>query len=262
MYEDLWTAPPRDALAELDKSFSPRAPQQLYETVGSPPITADSKVIDLGCGLGIHSLALARRFGCRVSGVDLCEGNLRVANESLLESGLQALVRFHLGDIQSLPFSDAEFDIAWCRDVLIHVPDLSVAFAQCARVLVPGGTMIVYSTFATRLFSAVDREIVCAALNIFGSNIDEGYFEKCFKDAGFVTAQKTVLGGEWIEYNEETRGDGAKYLRHLTRMLRAREAFTQKLGTRTFGHYLALNYWQLFMLMGKLSANAYQLVKA
>jgi 2-polyprenyl-6-hydroxyphenyl methylase / 3-demethylubiquinone-9 3-methyltransferase len=99
---------------------------------------AGREAIDVGCGGGILAEAMAQR-GARVTGIDLAEKPLRVAELHLLESG--AAVRYERASAEDYAARHAGgFDVLTCMEMLEHVPDPASAVAACARLLRPGGT--------------------------------------------------------------------------------------------------------------------------
>ena len=95
------------------------------------------EAIDVGCGGGILAEAMAQR-GARVTGIDLAEKPLKVAQLHLLESGLE--VRYELASAEAYADAHGEgFDVLTCMEMLEHVPDPASAVAACARLLKPGG---------------------------------------------------------------------------------------------------------------------------
>jgi len=126
---------------------------------------AGRDVLDVGCGGGILAEAMAQR-GARVTGIDLAEKPLRVAQLHLLESGLQ--VRYELSSPEDLAAAHPEsFDVLTCMEMLEHVPDPARAVAACARLLRPGGTAI-FSTINRNpkayLFAVIGAEYVLRLL--------------------------------------------------------------------------------------------------
>jgi len=99
----------------------------------------DATVGDLGCGTGQVSGAVAP-FVARVIGVDSSAAMLQAARRRL--HGIQN-VDLRRGDIEALPIDDARLDIATVMLVLHHVPEPSRALADVARVLKPGGRLVV-----------------------------------------------------------------------------------------------------------------------
>ena len=107
-------------------------------------ITADSRVIDVGCGSGTTAVALCKAIGCQVTGVDL--SGVRIANaiESLEEQPpeVRQKVAFHKGSATDLPIEDATFSHAWSQATIYHVPDKEKVLAEVYRVLEPGGIFV------------------------------------------------------------------------------------------------------------------------
>jgi 2-polyprenyl-6-hydroxyphenyl methylase / 3-demethylubiquinone-9 3-methyltransferase len=100
-------------------------------------------VIDVGCGGGILSEAMAAR-GARVLGIDLGEKSLGVAKLHKLESG--STVDYRLIAAETLAReSPAAFDVVTCMEMLEHVPDPASTVAACAALARPGGS-VVFST--------------------------------------------------------------------------------------------------------------------
>ncbi len=87
-------------------------------------------LVDVGCGEGILSERIARRFGCPVVGLDLDDPKLREHWRQRRAPGLE----FVAGDGHQLPFDDKAFDCAAAIEVLEHVPDPHKTLAEMRRV--------------------------------------------------------------------------------------------------------------------------------
>jgi len=99
---------------------------------------AGARVLDVGCGAGSHSVALADR-GAKVTGFDKSRGLLAIARERLGER-----VELHHGDLADpLPFDDGAFDVVLASLVLHYLRDWAPVLEELHRVLVPGGRLIV-----------------------------------------------------------------------------------------------------------------------
>lgn len=79
----------------------------------------DNTILDAGCGSGSTSIFLAKRFGCKVIGVDVDHGLLMKANSSAQKENLTHKTAFRYADIQNLPFQDGTFDGAIIQATLI-----------------------------------------------------------------------------------------------------------------------------------------------
>lgn len=112
-----------------------------------------SRALDVGCGGGLLSEALARA-GARVTGIDMAGAVLDVARLHLLESGLE--VDYRQISVEALADAQAgEFDLVCCMEMLEHVPDPASVVAACARLLKPGGKLFLSTLNRTpRSFAA------------------------------------------------------------------------------------------------------------
>lgn len=98
------------------------------------------RVLDVGCGDGAYLVEAGRR-GATVTGVDASAEMLAAAGRRARENGVE--VRLCRGDAGALPFDDASFDVVVAVAMLCLVPDPTSAIAEMARVLAPGGRLIV-----------------------------------------------------------------------------------------------------------------------
>ena len=126
---------------------------------------AGKSVLDVGCGGGILTEAMARR-GATVTGIDLSDKALKVAELHLHESGLQIQYR----KISAEDFAQqqaAAFDIVTCMELLEHVPEPASMVAACARLVRPGG-QVFFSTLnrnpKSYLFAVLGAEYVLGLL--------------------------------------------------------------------------------------------------
>ena len=98
---------------------------------------AEKAVIDVGCGGGILSEALAQR-GARVTGIDMGATPLGVAELHALESGLKIEYRRCTAE-QMAEERGEQYDIVTCLEMLEHVPDPAAVVSACAQLCKPGG---------------------------------------------------------------------------------------------------------------------------
>jgi len=95
------------------------------------------RIVDVGCGGGILAEAMAARGGC-VTGIDLAEKPLKVAQLHLLESGLEVDYRLLAAEALALE-SPRGFGVVTCMELLEHVPDPAATVRACADLAEPGG---------------------------------------------------------------------------------------------------------------------------
>lgn len=118
------------------------------------------QTLDLGCGAGHASYALATGSDRPVIAYDLLDEMLVIVKEEAHKRGLPQLTT-QQGPVESLPFPDAHFDLVVTRFSAHHWSNVPMALAEAARVLVPGGTLVLIDVVApeTPLFDTVLQTI-------------------------------------------------------------------------------------------------------
>lgn len=124
-------------LAPVDH-FHARGFPATQELADRLPIKPGQHILDIGCGLGGPARYIAKRFQCRVSGIDITPSFVEAANKLTVLVGMEAQVKIELGDGQNLPYASSSFDGAYTQHVTMNVPDRSRFFAEAWRVLKPG----------------------------------------------------------------------------------------------------------------------------
>jgi len=97
-------------------------------------------ILDLGCGSGLYVAAFTRA-GCDVVGVEPHAPTREAAAQIGERLGIE--LRISDGHAEHIPFEDASFDFVYCNQVIEHVADPAASFAEVARVLRPGGGVLV-----------------------------------------------------------------------------------------------------------------------
>lgn len=126
-----------------DSPFAPRASGTLSWI---EPLRDDMIVLDVACGAG-HAAEPVAPHVRQVVGIDLTPALLRIGAERLHANGI-ANVLLQEGSAESLPFTDASFDIVFCRSSLHHFADLSRAVAEMFRVCRVGGRVVLVDLVA------------------------------------------------------------------------------------------------------------------
>ncbi|HUN69775.1 MAG TPA: bifunctional 2-polyprenyl-6-hydroxyphenol methylase/3-demethylubiquinol 3-O-methyltransferase UbiG [Burkholderiales bacterium] len=126
---------------------------------------AGKTVLDVGCGGGILSEAMAR-LGANVTGIDLSEKPLKVAQLHLHESGLAVEYR-KISAEELAGTNPGTFDVVTCMELLEHVPDPSSTVAACSRLAKRGGHVF-FSTInrnpKSYLFAVIGAEYLLGLL--------------------------------------------------------------------------------------------------
>jgi ubiquinone/menaquinone biosynthesis C-methylase UbiE len=94
------------------------------------------RLLDVGCGAGEWLLSM-REMGWQVEGVDFDENAVRVARKKGLE--------VHRGSVEQQSYPDQSFDAVTMHHVIEHVPDPAGTLTECARLLKPGGKLVLFT---------------------------------------------------------------------------------------------------------------------
>jgi SAM-dependent methyltransferase len=132
-------------------------------------IGKESYVLDVGCGAGQTASYLAKRYGCRVMGVDIVEKMVERSRERVRADGVADKTEFRVADAQSLPFQDKAFDAVITESVTVFPEDKERAVREYARVTKPGG--YVGLSESTWLKAPVPQEILEWASQDLGANV-------------------------------------------------------------------------------------------
>ncbi len=234
----------------LEGSLDPRGGEMLYDVVAAFHLPRGATAVDVGCGEGAHTLALAERFGFDVLGIDPVPRHVEVTRA--------AGARCELGRAETLPVADESVDLVWCRDVLTLVADLDPVFAEIRRVLRDGGRALVYLMLATDLLEPEE------AIRFYGgelvpTSMDAEHVEAAMTGAGLRIDERVEIGSEWGERAEEEAGKPGRRLLWAARLLRDPDRYIEQFGLRNYEIMLRDCHWHVYAMIGKLHRRAYAL---
>jgi SAM-dependent methyltransferase len=149
----------KEAQRQAAKHFAP------LEALTTPPaarlvkwanVRAGQNVLDVGCGTGVVAITAAR-VGARVRGIDLAPELLERAHENARIANVE--IEFREGDVETLPFEDAAFDVVLSQFGHMFAPRPEVALAEMLRALKPGGT-IAFTTWPSELLHGASFQLI------------------------------------------------------------------------------------------------------
>jgi 2-polyprenyl-6-hydroxyphenyl methylase/3-demethylubiquinone-9 3-methyltransferase len=166
---------------------------------------AGKTVLDVGCGGGILSEAMAAR-GAQVTGIDLADKPLKVAKLHLFETGLKVDYK-KISAEELARTSGQRYDVVTCMEMLEHVPDPAATVRACSELVKPGGWVF---------FATINRNPKSYAFAILGAEYilkllprgthDYGKFIKPSELARMCRdAALSVAGTTGMTYNPLTR---------------------------------------------------------
>ncbi|MBI3256228.1 MAG: methyltransferase domain-containing protein [Actinobacteria bacterium] len=101
------------------------------------------RVLDAGCGVGGTSMWLAETLDAEVVGITPVQGQVERANRYATERRLGDRATFRRDDYHATGFDDASFDVVWAQESLCHSHDKTLFAKETARVLRPGGRLVI-----------------------------------------------------------------------------------------------------------------------
>ena len=118
--------------------------QATFDFAGQLKPRPTMHLLDIGCGLGGASRYFATEHGCRVTGIDLTEEYVSVAEALSRRIGLGGQVSYRQASALALPFADGTFDGAYMLHVGMNISDKPKLFSEIRRVLKPGAVFGIY----------------------------------------------------------------------------------------------------------------------
>lgn len=254
--EELFAPEPPGGIDDaLGAGLGPRPPSMLFDAAAGLPLPP-GPVLDAGCRDGAHARALAARLARPVIGVDLVAPNL-VAGRRHPRAEARS---FALADLVALPFAARSFALVWCRDTLELVADPAAALAEMARVLAPGGAVVLYTAWATEDLEPRERRRLFDALALTEAGADRAAVDAAVAASGLAVEHFELVSPEWAEHDLEQGGAGVVAdLLALSRLRRDATALVARFGERAHEQALAFSQWGVYLVLGKLQTGLWVL---
>jgi arsenite methyltransferase len=126
----------------------------------------DKKVLDIACGKGTTSILIAKKFGCRVVGIDISPLLIEEAKKLAKRDKVDKLLDFQIADATHLPFNDNEFDASIAQAMLVLIDDKESVIREALRVIKPSGLAgwveLTWQQNPSDLFMKQVSEVICA----------------------------------------------------------------------------------------------------
>ncbi len=166
------------------KSFHPGGIELSLHLGKELGLKEGDRVLDVACGTGATAIALARRFGCGVLGIDLSEENVGIARTLAVKEQMDDRVRFEVMDASSSGELSG-YDVVICECALCTFPDKEDILVQMGAALNEGGRIGITDVLLERELPPSLKGLLGHVLCISGALSKDGYVE-LLESAGFT----------------------------------------------------------------------------
>jgi SAM-dependent methyltransferase len=170
-------------------------------------------ILEVASGSGGPALYLAKKYNCRITGLDINKEGIKTANRAALEANISG-VNFQSADVnQRLPFDDETFDAIMCIDSMNHFNDRLGSLQEWQRVLKSGKRALF--TDPVVITGPISNEELAARSSIgFFLFVPLSMTEKLIREAGLkllrredVTENIELTSGRWHDSRQKHRND-------------------------------------------------------
>jgi len=162
-------------------------------------ITKEKIVLDVCSALGGPARHLAKKYGCKITGLDATTTMTNEAIKRTEKAGLADLINYKLGNALDMPFKANSFDIVWGQDAWCYITDKDKLISEAHRVIKPNG--IIAFTDWLQVGNMTDKE--WDDLNSFMAfpymETLDGY-EQLLKKTGFEVIEKEDLSEDFAKH--------------------------------------------------------------
>ncbi len=162
-------------------------------------ISKQTHVLDICSALGGPARHLAKKFGCKVTGLDATKKMFDEAIKRTEKEGLSHLVSYELGNSLGMPFETQTFDVVWGQDAWCYVTDKKKLLSEAARVIKPGGTIAFTDWIQTGTMSEEEWEALNKFMVFPYIETLDGY-EKLLRKNGFEVIEKEDLSEDFARH--------------------------------------------------------------
>ena len=132
-----------------------RAPYEFFEFKVKSIVSNNTKILDLCCGNGKHSITAAK-CGGKVLGLDIVESSILIARQKAKLNNVEKNTHFQVVDINKLDFDDNSFDLVTCLGSLSYI-DIDVFISEVKRVLKENGKLIIVDSLDNNFIYKFNR---------------------------------------------------------------------------------------------------------
>jgi len=177
---------------ESDDSPVQAATDRLTDLVTERLAPAEGQhLLDVGCGHGSTAARIAAHHAVEITGVSVSDYQIGLANSRPQSSDLPGRATFQLADAMKLPFPDRSFDGAYAIESLMHMKDKKAAIGHIARVLRPGGRLVIAEHHLEGDLAVEDVDRMADAYAFFKLSLTTDRYGELLREAGLKVVDYT-----------------------------------------------------------------------
>ncbi len=135
----------------------------------------DDLLVDLASGYGDASLWLSAHFGCQVVALNLIHIQNKIALDNAHHAEHNERLRVIEGDYNHVPIQSGVADVVWTQESLLHAEDRSRVLREAARILKPGGTLLLTDILQLDMMEAEEQRLIYERVNLQSLESFESY---------------------------------------------------------------------------------------
>lgn len=146
-YNQLWGMHIHHGYYATGKETKEKAQENLLKFIASRlALRPRSNVLDIGCGIGGTGIWLARKHGCRTTGITIAPAQIKMAEQNAENAGVSEKLKFLVDDADNLKVH-GKFDYAFAIEVLPHLHNPGNFYRKISRLIKPGGRFAISDWF-------------------------------------------------------------------------------------------------------------------
>jgi cyclopropane fatty-acyl-phospholipid synthase-like methyltransferase len=167
------------------------------------------RVLDVGCGSGAPAVRVVQATKADVVSIDIGGHQLHLAKERVIAEVLEDRITVQYADVNDMPFANESFDAAWSSECLVQMTDWTESLRHIARVLRPGGRLVVTDCVERAPVDSETRAFLddyYATVHCRYSKLNE--IPRLVRDAGLELAELTEIGDHILKRTMKAVGEG------------------------------------------------------
>lgn len=179
---------------DTDRSSMRAATDRLTDLVTERLAPTEGRhLLDVGCGHGSTAARIVAHHAVQITGISVSDYQVDLANRRPLPSSLPGRATFRLADAMENPFEDGSFDGAYAIESLMHMKDKKAALGHIARVLRPGGRLVIAEHSLAGELGAPDAARMADAYAYFKFSLTTDMYGELLREAGLEVVDHTDI---------------------------------------------------------------------